>query len=286
MNYRTHVPANTQIAASGMIPWLPEPAPEVVADAPLNENVGAEGAMEPIRLGLVKAIVPGLVTDSEFLNAGARSFVILKQHAAERFPEAMEPDWVASINASIGSLKDSMQDSIANLKAFTQASIEKQQASIAELQTSVADLRVSISDLQASSHTSASVVQEHLNSLASVQARILNSELRKWNSDSTRTNLRPLHKVKPGRGPGLPGNVQRRRSNRHQIQEQVPSIGALPDGQIFPGSRDDLLLLSNEDLSHLSAWYNEDFDIVPTDDLSARRMKFLTWASCYALETM
>ena len=117
-------------------------------------------------------------------------------------------------------------------------------------------------------------VQESKTSIDFFKVRVVNSTLRKLNARSN--HLRPLHKVNPGYGLGLPGVVLGTHCNLPVVpvnEEDPPAVGTLPDGQIEVGS------LTYEDLSRLSTWNNEDVEVVATDDEIARLSKFLSWVT-------
>jgi hypothetical protein len=104
--------------------------------------------------------------------------------------------------------------------------------------------------------------------------RDANSSTKNWNRRaimSTADNtLRAIRKTRPGWGPGLPGLPI-------NANLPVPALGNAPPQ--FPNTLVNLEELTDMELSGLSAFYNDSFDVLEDDNLPRRIRKFKDFIS-------
>lgn len=127
-------------------------------------------------------------------------------------------------------------------------------------------------------------VRQCLDNDNEVRARLAIIETRRQNrlsfgpGNNEYSLIAPL-KIVAGYGAGLPphpndNNHAQNPINVAHLPNPVLTVGAAVSSPLFPITRERLGKMTYDDLSLLSALYNEDFGIVAADNLGARKTKF------------
>ena len=253
-NYNINIPSTVGLADADAAAICGPPAAPIVAGTGRNLADLTNAMAETRARKRTKETNDGSVSNAEVSQSVVRETAVAVELAAGAYPNAGAPAWAAGLIPNVQALTANVQALTANEQALT--------ANVQALDANVQALTANVQALTANEQALTATVQ-------AMDARMRLSTAQRWNhrNHATGGNFQQLVKVVANVGPPLPGQGAQ--------NPPTAAVGTVYPIAFAPANADDLLNMTNAQMSRLAEWANDHFGIVAEDNVNVRRNKLL-----------